>query len=204
MNNLTFLPSFLFGCCLLLLGQFATAQAPQNGPVQQQGYVLMNQPSNTASNQFNEHQSNPFTWRQGHRAGNGRWQGQQHKGYVHGQVYSSQGPQQQHGQPCFYGPNYGWQPVSAASFNNGYQSIRKYTFDSDRLSAANRFVAYNYFTVQQICQMMQLFTFECTKLKFAKMAFGRTCDIQNYYQVYGYLNFPLSRKDLDRYIQQHY
>ena len=45
MNNLTFLPSFLLGCCLLLLGQFATAQAPQNGPVQQQGYVLMNQPS---------------------------------------------------------------------------------------------------------------------------------------------------------------
>lgn len=87
MNNLTFLLSFLFGCSLLLVSQNTRAQALQNKSLQQQGAVVLPHSSKNASNQFHGLDSRPSAWRQRHRAGNGRWQGQQHKVYGHGQLH---------------------------------------------------------------------------------------------------------------------
>lgn len=150
----------------------------------------------------------------GHGHGHGQWGGQgQCNGHNHFQGCghgfngnSCQGPfaNNNQGYGHYNCHNYGWRPVCASSFTSGCQSIRHYVFDNDRLMAAKRFASHNYLSVQQVCQIMRMFTFESTKLKFAKFAFGRTCDIQNYYLVYNCLTFNSSRRDLDSHIQRHY
>jgi hypothetical protein len=100
--------------------------------------------------------------------------------------------------------NYGWAAVCATDFNLGYNSIRHYAFDRDRLTAANRFARNHHLTVKQVRKIIHMFTFESTKLKFAKYAFGRTCDVENYHLVFDCLTFNSSRRELDRYINNHY
>ena len=96
--------------------------------------------------------------------------------------------------------NFGWTPMSPSDFNLGCNSIRKNPFDRDRLNAAIRFLRNNYISVKQVRTIMQMFTFESTKLKFAKYAFRRTYDIRNYYLVFDCLTFNSSKKELDNYI----
>jgi hypothetical protein len=96
---------------------------------------------------------------------------------------------------------YGWRPVCVASFNVGCRSIRSCGYDSDRLRSAKRFVRNNYVNAHQIADIMMMFSFESTKLEFAKYAFHRTCDIQNYGAVFNTLSFNSSRRNLDCYIR---
>lgn len=97
--------------------------------------------------------------------------------------------------------NYGWRPVCVNDFNAGCYSIRRCGFDSDRLRAAKRFVHNHYVSAHQIADIMGMFSFESTKLAFAKYAFHRTCDVQNYGIVFDYLTFNSSRRELDCYIR---
>lgn len=97
--------------------------------------------------------------------------------------------------------NYGWRPVCVSDFNAGCYSIRRCGFDSDRLRSAKRFVNNYYVSAHQIADIMCMFSFESTKLAFAKYAFHRTCDIQNYGIVFDQLSFNSSRTELDCYIR---
>jgi hypothetical protein len=109
-----------------------------------------------------------------------------------------------HGYGHYSNHNHGWNSVCVADFNRGCSSIRHYGFDSDRLCAAKRFASNHHLTVNQVREIMHMFTFESTKLKFAKYAFGRTCDVQNYYLVFDCLTFNSSRRELDCYINNHF
>jgi len=97
--------------------------------------------------------------------------------------------------------NYGWLPVSIVNFNIGCRSIRSYGYDSDRLRSAKHFVRNNYVNAHQIADIMLMFSFEKTKLEFAKYAFNKTCDVHNYGVVFDQLTFNSSRRDLDYYIR---
>lgn len=99
---------------------------------------------------------------------------------------------------------FGWRPVCASSFNAGCRSIFSCGFDNDRLRAAKRFVRYNYVSAHQIAHIMTSFSFESTRLAFAKFAFHRTCDIQNYGFVFDALTFNSSRRELDCYIRDYH
>jgi len=97
--------------------------------------------------------------------------------------------------------NYGWNAVCITDFNIGCRSIRSCGYDSDRIRSAKRFVRNNYVSTHQIADIMMMFSFESTKLEFAKYAFHRTCDVQNYGVVFNHLGFNSSRRDLDCYIR---
>lgn len=99
--------------------------------------------------------------------------------------------------------NYGWRPVCVADFNAGCYSVRSCGFDSERLRAAKRFVRNHYVSAYQIADMMAMFSFESTRLAFAKFAFHRACDVHHYGVVFDALSFHSSRRELDCYIRDY-
>jgi len=94
----------------------------------------------------------------------------------------------------------GWRPISPHNFNLGYSSIMRYFFDENRLVAAKRFIRNQHLSVNQIIKLMHVFTWEKTKLKFAKYAYKKTYDTENYFRVFDFLFFETSRIELDKYI----
>lgn len=139
----------------------------------------------------------------GHGHGHG---GYGHGGHGHG-GYGHGGGHRGHGYLgyCRYtNHNFGWRPVGASVFNTCRQRVRSCGFENDRLREAMHFVEANYVNACQIADIMRLFSFESTRLRFAKYAFHRTCDIQNYHLVFDALTFNSSRHELDCYIRDYH
>jgi hypothetical protein len=56
-------------------------------------------------------------------------------------------------------------------------------------------------TTAQVSQIMALFSFEDSKLDFAKFAYGRTYDLSNYFMVNNAFTFSSSVDELNDFIQ---
>jgi len=93
---------------------------------------------------------------------------------------------------------YGYLPMSPEYFYALKQSIRHCNFESSRLECAKLALANNYFTAQQVADIMNLFWFESTRLEFAKAAYPRTVDSQNYYRVNDSFSFSSSTRELNQ------
>lgn len=88
-----------------------------------------------------------------------------------------------------------------ADFEMLKQTIRNQSFDSSRLSVAKQATSMNYLSSRQVFELMELLTFESSKLEFAKHAYNRTVDRNNYYVVNNAFTFSSSVDELTRYIQ---
>lgn len=86
--------------------------------------------------------------------------------------------------------------MSSMDFNDYLNAIRSKTFEDSKLSTAKAPLSGNYLTAKQIKQVMQVFTFEDTRLEFAIFAHSRCVDPSNYYQVYDAFEFELTIDDL--------
>lgn len=166
-------------------------------------------PGSYSSGAYNSRPGGRPSYNHGHHHGNHTHHGNGHHhghvqtgGHVHVNVNHSV---HHYAGYCSYRRHYyNWAPVCRSAFNTGCYSISSCGFDSDRLRAAKFFVRRNYVTVGQICHIMSMFSFESSRLAFAKYAFGRTCDIQNYHLVFNQLSFNSSRRALDCYIRDFY
>lgn len=78
--------------------------------------------------------------------------------------------------------------------------LRNTAFDNDKLRIANQAVRANGITSQQVREIMEMMSFESTRLKFAKASYQFTVDRQNYYTVNSAFNFSSSVRELERYI----
>ncbi len=92
-------------------------------------------------------------------------------------------------------------PMSAGDFNDAKASIKKQTFSDSQFKVAQQVFNSNCLTSAQVKEIMMIFTFEETKLEFAKYAYGRTFDLGNYYKVNDAFTFSGSVDELDEYIQ---
>lgn len=107
-----------------------------------------------------------------------------------------------------YGNTGGWYPpppqpvmgMLAADFATLKNSINNQSFDSDKLSIAKQALNANHVTSQQALELMKLLTFESTKVEFAKLAYGKTVDRNNYYVVNDGFTFSSSVTELSNYI----
>lgn len=88
------------------------------------------------------------------------------------------------------------QAMSSMDFDDYLAAIRSKTFEDSKLSTAKAPLSGQYLTARQIKQVMQVFTFEDTRLEFAIFAHSRCVDPSNYYQVYEAFEFELSIDDL--------
>jgi len=93
-----------------------------------------------------------------------------------------------------------YRPINESSFFNLTTSLRRENFENNRLALAQQSVSQNYFTVDQVRQLMQLFAFENNKLELAKFSFDQTVDKNNYTLLCDELSFNRSKQELKEYI----
>ena len=101
----------------------------------------------------------------------------------------------------------GFQPVCAAlqpmdchTFDQLVRSIECKSFESSRFQVACQAAAVNYFTSEQVAELLTKFTFESTRLDFAKLAYARTLDKNRYFLVNDAFAFESSIDELNAYI----
>jgi hypothetical protein len=94
----------------------------------------------------------------------------------------------------------GW-AMSSADFEDAKKSIANQSFADKKLTVSKQVVDNNCLTTDQVKQLMKLFDFESNKLDFAKYAYKKTLDRNNYYKVNDAFDFSGSVDELDKYIK---
>lgn len=107
--------------------------------------------------------------------------------------------------PIVYVPGYNGPigcpvPMSPEDFGDLKQSLASKTFEETKFNMAKQVLKDRCMTVSQVKQMMLLFTFEQTRLDFAKFAYDRTYDVGNYFKVNDAFTFESSIEELNEYI----
>ncbi|MCX7697683.1 MAG: DUF4476 domain-containing protein [Bacteroidales bacterium] len=94
-------------------------------------------------------------------------------------------------------------PMDIASFEAAKASISRTSFDDTRLSIAKQIASSNCLTAAQIRDIMRLFSFESTRLDFAKFAYPYCYDKGNYFMVNDAFSFSSSIDELNKFIYGH-
>ena len=92
--------------------------------------------------------------------------------------------------------------MSNTSFTQAKESLRREWFENTRLATARQIIDQNYFTSQQVKEMVLLFTFENNRLDIAKYAYGKTVDKGNYFMLNDAFTFNNNKEALKEYIRQ--
>lgn len=92
--------------------------------------------------------------------------------------------------------------VTMNDMNDIKSSINNASFDNTKITLAKQVLsAKKCFMVSQIKEILQLFSFESSKLEVAKYAYDFCSDKSNYYQVNDVFSFSSSKDDLTKYVQ---
>lgn len=92
--------------------------------------------------------------------------------------------------------------VCEREFGSIANAIDNRTFESDKFLVAKQALGGKVVSADQVRRLMDLFTFESTKLDFAKWAYRITADPQNYYIVNDGFTFSSSIRELDEFIRR--
>lgn len=87
-------------------------------------------------------------------------------------------------------------------FKSRLASVLKESFDKDRMARCKDVFADEYFSTGQVTEVMKKFSFDDSKVNFAKWAYSRTMDKKNYYKVVDQLTFASDKKELSEYIKK--
>lgn len=91
-------------------------------------------------------------------------------------------------------------PMSATDFADAKQSISSKSFEDSKLTIARQITSSNCLLCSQVKEIMKLFSFEDSKLDFAKFAYDYVYDLNNYYKLNDAFTFESSIDDLNEYI----
>ena len=94
-------------------------------------------------------------------------------------------------------------PMSGSDFQTAKNSIASKGFDESRLILAKQIIGSNCLLCKQIKELMELMSFEETKLELAKFAWHHNLDKGNYYQLNDAFGFESSIEELNKYTQSH-
>jgi len=101
--------------------------------------------------------------------------------------------------PGYTGPiGCAW-PMSPTEFAEAKTSIDSKSFEESKMTTAKQIGRDRCFTAEQVKGIMNTFSFEDTKLEFAKYAYERTYDIGNYYKLNDAFSFESSIDELNEY-----
>ncbi|MBL8001499.1 MAG: DUF4476 domain-containing protein [Flavobacteriales bacterium] len=103
--------------------------------------------------------------------------------------------------PGYNGPIGCGDPMAPAAFEEAKSSIAAKSFEDTKMTLVKQIGGSNCFTVDQVKQLMGLFSFEDNKLDLAKFAYDHTYDIGNYYKVNDAFSFESSVDELNEYIK---
>lgn len=93
--------------------------------------------------------------------------------------------------------------MDASNFASARGSIESKSFEDSKLTLAKQITKNNCLSAAQVKSIMELFSFEDTKLDYAKYAYPFCYEPNNYYQVNDAFDFESSIEDLDRHISSY-
>lgn len=97
--------------------------------------------------------------------------------------------------------SYGNQAMDARSFDQLKQTLSKEGFTSTRMSIAKSVIPNNYYTTAQVKELLDLFSFDNSKMELARLAYDYTIDKGNYYILADAFSFSSSKDELMKFIQ---
>lgn len=92
--------------------------------------------------------------------------------------------------------------METAEFNERLAAVKKVSFDQDRLSKAEQVFDGANLSTAQVMTVVKAFSFDDSKLAFAKWAYKITIDKKNYYKVEDVLVFGNSKTELREYVKK--
>jgi hypothetical protein len=108
--------------------------------------------------------------------------------------------QQPYALPGYSGPIGCPLPMSPNDFEAAKNTISSKSFEDSKLAIAKQIFASNCLLSSQVREIMKLFSFEDSRLEFAKYAYGYTFDLGNYFKVNDAFTFESSIDELNTYI----
>lgn len=93
----------------------------------------------------------------------------------------------------------GW-PMKQNDFDAAKKTINESSFDETKLSTAKSIASANCLNSDQVTEICKLFSFEQSKLDFAKYAFKYTTDQKNYFKVNSVFSFSASKEELNKFV----
>lgn len=91
--------------------------------------------------------------------------------------------------------------MSNSDFEEAMTSIFSKSFEDSKLSLAKQICKNSCLTAEQIAKINKKFSFEDTRLEFAKYAYDYVYDVAKYYKVNDAFTFESSIESLDKYIK---
>lgn len=91
--------------------------------------------------------------------------------------------------------------MSATDYASAKSSIQNKDFEDSRIKIAKQIVDNNCVDAEQIKGIAELFDFEASRLDFAKYAYKKCSDPQNYYKINDVFDFESSIEELDAFIK---
>lgn len=91
--------------------------------------------------------------------------------------------------------------ISTQEFNERLAAVKKTSFDDKRLAKAKQVFDGQYFSTDQVIQVVKAFSFDDSKLGFAKWAYNHTIDKDHYYKVADHFSFSSTKVKLNNYVQ---
>lgn len=85
-------------------------------------------------------------------------------------------------------------------FDAAKNTIRNTPFDDSKFKTAKGIASSNFLTSDQVLAVCKLFSFEQTKLEFAKFAYSRTTDRGNYFLVNSAFSFSSTTDELNKFL----
>lgn len=90
--------------------------------------------------------------------------------------------------------------MSSSNFNSALQTIKNQGFDETRLKTAKQIAQSNCLNATQVAEICKTFGFDESRLEFAKAAFDRCTEPNNYFKVNNVFSFSSSVDELTEYI----
>lgn len=97
---------------------------------------------------------------------------------------------------CIYG-------MSESDLRDAKSSISSASFEDTKSSTFKQVVSNKCINTKQVKELLQLFTFEETKLDMAKYAYGYVADPSNFYSINDIFTFDSSKDELSNYVMSH-
>ena len=95
------------------------------------------------------------------------------------------------------------EPMSPRAFASLLRMLEEASFSDEKYSIVREAASKNYFTSQQVLQILKKFDFEDDRLKVAKLLYPRVVDPENFFIVYDAFTFSSSKRELRKWVEKY-
>lgn len=92
--------------------------------------------------------------------------------------------------------------MSKADFDDRFNAIKNSSFDKDKMAKAQQVFDDEHLSTSQVIEVVKLFSFDDSKVNFAKWAYKITTDKKNYYKVEDAMSFDSYKTELREYVKK--